>query len=52
MTDMEFVEKVIDGLIDDYENQKNDSKHDALDVSYFNCSIGTLRLLKYRLGIV
>ena len=32
MTDMEFVEKVIDGLIDDYENQKNDSENDALDV--------------------
>jgi len=52
MSELELAIEIINGMIDDYENQKQDSKYDALDQSYFNCSIATLGLLKSKLGII
>ena len=51
MNDMEYVENVIDGMIQDYEHRRRSDDCDALDQSYYNCSIGTLRVLKSRLGL-
>lgn len=51
MTDMKFVEEVIDDFIDDLKERRDKSDCDALDLSYYRCSIGTLELLKKRLGL-
>ena len=51
MNDLEYVRKVIDGMINDYKIRKQEDDYDALDESYFNCSINTLELLKYRLRL-
>ena len=51
MSDMEYVEQVIDIMIQDTIDLKN-TDIDMLEKSYCDCSIGTLMLLKRRLGLI
>lgn len=48
---MEYVEQVINGMIEHYEDSKKNEGCDVLDEAILNCSIGTLMMLKSRLGL-
>ena len=48
--DKEYVGKCIDDLKDAYEKQYNDDS-DAFDKAMINCSISTLNILKFKLGL-
>ena len=48
---MEKVETEINKLIKAYEKQKDKDDADSLDIAFANCSISTLRILKYNLGL-
>ena len=52
MSEMEYVTAVINRFIEELESQLEHGDWDALDESYYKCSIGTLNLLKSKLGII
>ena len=49
---MDEVYEIIDSMVSDYEKEMRKESYDALDKSYFKCSINTLQLLKYKLGLL
>lgn len=50
MSMIDVVEREIDALIQDFTKER-DSIDNPLDKSYYDCSIGTLKHLKKKIGL-